>query len=216
MIGNYVDVICQDDLEDEIRRLAESAKAKKGSIAKNIDLDELISEGWISAMGAIERHDSERSSFIRYLRYVVRRDLDRYILSQTSGPLSVSTATIDRYHRGELSASSTRQLDEARSATSVYTVRSVDDEDTTDWLPDPNGVDVGDAVAEYLQRQILLDAVRGLPDNYRDVVMLFYGLNGEEAHTDQQVADRLGLTRRAVVRRRQRALERLSEVLYSC
>jgi len=68
-----------------------------------------------------------------------------------------------------------------------------------------------EAVESLLLRQHIADALRTLRPRDARVVRLYYGLQGEESHTLEQIGTLLGVTRERVRQLRDRALRELKE-----
>jgi RNA polymerase primary sigma factor len=65
-------------------------------------------------------------------------------------------------------------------------------------------------VEDNLRSELLMDALKALPDRHRAVVMLRYGLNDGDPNTLEEIGRRLGLTRERVRQIEVEALKRLS------
>ena len=72
-------------------------------------------------------------------------------------------------------------------------------------------VSLEDAVESLLLRQHISEALRSLRPRDARVVRLYYGLQGEESHTLEQIGQLLGVTRERVRQLRDRALRELKE-----
>jgi len=77
------------------------------------------------------------------------------------------------------------------------------------FLSDESGLEEG--VEALLLKQHIADALRSLRPRDARVVRLYYGLQGEQSHTLEQIGGLLGVTRERVRQLRDRALRELKE-----
>jgi len=95
---------------------------------------------------------------------------------------------------------------------------SIDEPLNTDWdgnellLSDVLGTDVDEVsrpLEDDAERQILLEAISGLNEREREIVLLRFGLPDGQEHTQKEVADRLGISQSYISRLEKRIIERL-------
>ena len=99
---------------------------------------------------------------------------------------------------------------------------SIDEPLNTDWdgnellLSDVLGSDpdeISRGIEEQTERDVLLDAFRGLEDRERHIMSMRFGLFGYKEHTQKEVADKLGISQSYISRLEKRIIDRLKKEL---
>jgi RNA polymerase sigma factor (sigma-70 family) len=207
----------------------------KGYRGMGISFPDLIQEGNLGLIRAVEKFDPERGfKFSTYAAWWLRQSFIRAVQNHSRTirlPSHVYDLVIrEKRTRGELSRRLGRdpghaemasalglgagELDELRRATRKSV--SLDQQ-----LPGQEGLQIGDRVADAelpdpvdaLTAERLAPALHGLVAHLdareREILRLRFGLDGGESHTLQEIGDALGLSRERVRQIETRALARL-------
>jgi RNA polymerase sigma factor (sigma-70 family) len=86
---------------------------------------------------------------------------------------------------------------------------AADDESPLEQLEDTQVTPVDELVARHLLRDAMERALEELPARYALVVRLRYGLNGDQPHTLETIAQKLSLSRERVRQIEREAFSRL-------
>ena len=192
--------------EDARRRLVEKNLRLVVSVAKRyrgmgLPFEELIQEGNIGLMTAVERFDPEMGDrFSTYATWWVRQAIGRAIadkgrvvrLPVHAGEKARKTARV----RNALSAQLGREPTYEEVASELR--ESVEDEGASE-MPD--------GVIRQMENARLIEAIEGITDRERHVLVRRYGLDGQESATLAELGEELGTTRERV-RQLQRNAER--------
>lgn len=105
-----------------------------------------------------------------------------------------------------------------RKVNNMKVEMSFDEPLSVDWdgneltLRDVLGTDPDDVYEqiEYTdEKRLLVDIVNALPDKEKNLMIMRFGLNGNTAHTQKQLADRLGISQSYISRLEKRILEKI-------
>jgi RNA polymerase nonessential primary-like sigma factor len=209
---------------------------------RGVPLDDLIEEGNLGLIHALEKFDPERGfRFSTYATWWVRQNVERAIMNQSRTirlPVHVVKELnavlqalrklgIEGAERGSESALESvarllhRPVAEIRQVlalnertTSLDAPLEIDpDLSIGDTLADDSSLPPDEVVSQAEIERHLAAWVADLPPRLRRVVEARYGLNGSEIETLQGLAGELGVTRERVRQLQMEALQRLRQQL---
>jgi RNA polymerase sigma-B factor len=220
------------DVEDRIVRhhLPLARALARRYVDRGADLDDLVQVANLALVKAMRGFDAEKGSFVPFATATITGELKRHFRDQCWSvrlprrlqelQVDITRASADHWQAhaseptsGDLAA--TLQVDvahvrEARAANACYRADSLDvssrsDEQTVGELL----VDDGDDYQHVDDIHLVARAMRGLDDTQRELI----GLRFFDHLTQQQIADRTGISQMQVSRRLSRLMDQLRDTL---
>jgi RNA polymerase primary sigma factor len=218
-------------ITSNLRLVVAIAKSYRLPESSPLSLLDLVQEGVIGLTRAVELYDWRRGNrFSTYASYWIRQSMTRSLQrsrtirvpARVHGQLRLS-AKAERELRSRLGREplerevaqsvglSTEELADLRRRCSTV---SLDDTDSDSFSPVAASIsaegDVFEDVYERLSSETVRRAVASLPARLRQVVVLRFGLAGEEPHSLAEIGQRFGVTRERVRQLEQKALKELT------
>lgn len=202
---------------------------------QGVPLEDLVNEGNIGLIRAAHKFDEKKNfKFISYAVWWVRQAILQALAKQSRlfkvpvnrvGTVYTIGKTEEkltqRLHRAptkeEVAESCGLSMEDIRAATQIRQVHaSLDDRvgptrraSLGDLLEDVDGERPGDRLDEEASKTEVHQLLDALPEREREIVWLYFGLDGEGTRTLDEIGVRLGLTRERVRQLRDRTLKKL-------
>ena len=201
---------------------------------RGLSMAELVSAGNMGLMKAADRFDGTRGfKFISYAVWWIRQSIMQTLTDQTRTvrvpvtrqtllrDITKATKELGGEHRDVTTAEIAEQLGVAESeiletmlkgrpeASLDRTFEEGDDRSLLNTIADDSNGSPDDAVLEADSRAQIDNVLSTLDERERYIVRCYYGLDGEEPLTLEQIGDLMGLTRERVRQLKERALGKL-------
>ena len=215
----------QESLEEVVKRMEPLlvSRAYRMVAGSHLDMADVIQAGYVAVFEALASYDSSQGSFETWCYTAISREMAADRVRGHAGP-SVNERAVYRYwalmERAEGNVQEAHALacrdkdltmtgetfmsvhNAIANTVSTSSFRYQNQEDSFE-IEDTDNMEDGIAI------RLLAESFLELLDDPLDVEMIRYsfGLDGGPGLTDQEIADRVGVSRRTVIRRRQAALD---------
>lgn len=201
--GNFPEPLSEEEESDCLRRMKDGDKSARDTLiehnlrlvahivkkySQSADIDDLISIGTIGLIKGVESFDPERNTHLAtYAARCVENEVLMYLRRE-------------KKFASQVSLSEPIGFDSDGNEVSLMDVLVGDNEDVCDKVEKRGSI------------KKLYEKVKNLlAGREKEVILMRYGLNGEEPLTQREVAKKLGISRSYVSRIEKKAIGRLKE-----
>ena len=196
------------------------ALASRMAIGTHHDIEELHQAGMLGVLEALQSYDPARGHFETWCWGPMRHEIGKAMANNTAGPTIPHDS---RWQYQKLMAAAGHNVSEALAqahSVNMTTATFMAIHSALYGVTSPESFRMGpgeglyeiedtDNMEDGVAVRLLAESFLELLDDPLDVEMIRYsfGLDGGPGLTDQEIADRVGVSRRTVIRRRQAALD---------
>lgn len=207
---------------------------------EKLSMEDLIQEGNIGLIAAVERYEPSIGRFSTYAVYRIRQAIQRYrmnnvrtirlpchVIAQNSriikakSELESNGQNTDIYslaNKTGLSPDVVQKyqniMPDSVSLNAVIGTNSSDATELEEFVADPNAVDPADIYVNGTVRNMIEDLMSELNDREKDVIKYYYGLDELEPGTLESVGTIFGITRERVRQIRCNAIRKMQNPKY--
>lgn len=233
-IGEYrlIDAKHSQEDADSYRRIAAGDKAERNRMAErhlglvhsvassykkknhHLSMDDLMQEGFYGVVYALDRFDVDKGyRFSTYATYWIRHFIQRFVVSNHSRGLSSKRKDVEAY-LGMRMDGDDRELYEQRCSNTISLSWSTDGGALlTEVVEDTSVGPVEDNTVDSLDIRNMIYTLFDHLDSreQRTVLSMRYGVMGHNPHTITQVAQRMGIRNKEVMKIEQCAIDALHD-----